>query len=439
MHYSANMLFHWLDNTAQLSQRVCVVLIAAHVSIRIDWLRQALRGNSHQWRNHLVCATFFGIFAIIGTHSGFLLDVRQVGKHVAWPADLSDALKHSQAVIGFRDLMVLAAGLTGGPWIGLGAGLLAGWERYLLGGFAADASAAATVIQGVWAGLAFRWRPYWATSFKGASFISLTGTIIQKLILLVVVKPYSDALTLVVETALPVAVVNTLGVLLFLFVIQDLERDRLANQARQAELRALNAQIEPHFMNNTLNAIKALIRRDPEAAAQYVVKLARFFDDTRQNVGANSIPLQQEITQLERYLDFQTLRFPEAFYFQRNISPQLLNCQLPPRCLQTLTENALLHGMQGQAGPLKIDIIGVDHGQNFTLRVSDNGGGISAPRLTELGKRPIDSANGNGSGLYHLRQSLKLAFPHQSTLTINSWEGHGTEIILTIPKRTTPW
>jgi LytS/YehU family sensor histidine kinase len=169
------------------------------------------------------------------------------------------------------------------------------------------------------------------------------------------------------------------------------------------------------------------------------VKLARFLDDTRQNVGANSISLQQEITQVERYLDFQILRFPEAFQFQRNISPQLLNCQLPPRCLQTLTENALLHGMQGHAGPLKIDIIGVDHGQSFILRVSDNGGGISAQRLATLGKRPIDSANGNGSGLYHLRQSLKLAFPRQSTLTINSWEGHGTEVILTIPKRTTPW
>lgn len=433
------MLFHWLDNTAQLSQRVCVVLIAAHVCIRIDWFRQALRGHSQQWRNRLVCAAFFGVFAIIGTHSGFLLDVRQVGKPVAWPADLSDALKHSQAVIGFRDLMVLAAGLTGGPWIGLGAGLLAGWERYLLGGFAGDASAIATVMQGLGAGLAFQWRPYWATSFRGACFITLTGTILQKLILLILVKPYSDALTLVVETALPVAVVNTLGVLLFLFVIQDLERDRLTNQARQAELRALNAQIEPHFMNNTLNAIKALIRRDPEAASQYVVKLARFLDDTRRNVGANSISLHQEITQVERYLDFQTLRFPEAFHFQRNISPQLLNCQLPPRCLQTLTENALLHGMQGHAGPLKIDIIGVDHGQTFTLRVSDNGGGISAQRLAELGKRPIDSTNGNGSGLYHLRQSFKLAFPRQSSLAINSWEGHGTEVILTIPKRTTPW
>lgn len=436
---TAEMFFHWLDNTAQLSQRVCVVLIAAHVCIRIDWLRQALRSHSSEWRNRLVCAAFFGVFAIIGTHSGFLLDVHQLGKHIAWPAELSDALKHSQAVIGFRDLMVLAAGLSGGPWIGLGTGLLAGWERYLLGGFAGDASAVATVVQGLWAGLAFQWRPAWASSFRGACFITLMGTIMQKLILLILVKPYSDALTLVLETALPVAIVNTLGVLLFLFVIQDLERDRLANQARQAELRALNAQIEPHFMNNTLNAIKALIRRDAEAAAQYVVKLARFLDDTRLNVGANSIALQQEIAQVERYLDFQTLRFPEAFQFQRNISPQLLNCQLPPRCLQTLTENALLHGMQGQSKPLKIDIIGVDHGHTFTLRVSDNGGGIDAQRLGALGKQPVQSVNGNGSGLYHLRQSLKLAFPRQSTLTINSWEGHGTEVILTIPKRTTPW
>ncbi|OQW79183.1 MAG: hypothetical protein BVN35_02215 [Proteobacteria bacterium ST_bin11] len=439
MHYPTDMMFHWLDNTAQLSQRVCVVLIAANVLIRMEWLRQALRGDPQHWRNRIVCATFFGVFAIIGTHSGFLLDVHQLGKRIAWPADLSDALKHSQAVIGFRDLMVLAAGLSGGPWIGLGAGLLAGSERYLLGGFAGFASAFATVMQGLWAGWAFRWRPRWAVSMRGACFIALTGTLLQKLMLLVWAHPYADAQTLVLETAMPVAVVNTLGVLLFLFVMQDLERDRLRDQAQQAELRALNAQIEPHFMNNTLNAIKALIRRDPDAASQYVVKLARFLDDTRRNVGANSISLQQELTQVERYLDFQALRFPEALKFQRNISPQLLACQLPPRCLQTLVENALLHGMQGRATPLKIDIIGVDHGQSFIVRVSDNGIGIPAPRLAELGKHPVDSSNGNGSALFHLRQSFKLAFPHQSMLTINSWEGHGTEVILTIPKRSKPW
>jgi len=439
MHYPADMMFHWLDNTAQLSQRVCVVLMAAYVSIRMEWLRQALRGDPYQWRNRLVSAAFFGILAIIGTHSGFLLDVHQLGKRVAWPTDLSDALKHSQAVIGFRDLMVMAAGLTGGPWIGLGAGVLSGWERYLLGGFAAPASAFATVVQGVWAGLAFQWRPGWATGLKGALFITLIGTAMQKLILLVWVEPYADAVILVLETLLPVAVVNTLGVLLFLFVMQDLERDRLRNQAQQAELRALNAQIEPHFMNNTLNAIKALIRRDPEAASQYVVKLARFLDDTRRSVGANSISLQQELAQVERYLDFQTLRFPEAFQFKSYISPQLLSCQLPPRCLQTLAENALLHGMHGRTGPLQIDIIAVDHGNALTVRVGDNGGGIPALRLAELGKRPLESANGNGSALYHLQQSLKLAFPRQAAMTINSWEGHGTEVILTIPKRTAPW
>jgi two-component system, LytTR family, sensor histidine kinase LytS len=192
-------------------------------------------------------------------------------------------------------------------------------------------------------------------------------------------------------------------------------------------------------MNNTLNAIKVLIRRDPEIASQYVVKLARFLDDTRRNVGTNSISLRQELAQVERYLDFQTLRFPDAFHFQRNVSPQLLGCQLPPRCLQSLTENALLHGMQGQTRVLKIDILGEDHGDTFSVRVSDSGMGIPAQRLADLGKRPLDSPNGNGSALYHLRQSLKMAFPQRSTMTINSKEGHGTEVILTIPKRTTPW
>jgi two-component system, LytTR family, sensor histidine kinase LytS len=232
MHYPTDMMFYWLDNTAQLLQRVCVVLMAAYITIRMEWLRYALRGDSSQWRNRLISSVFFGVFAIIGTHSGFLLDMHHVGKHIAWPTDFSDALKHSQAVIGFRDLMVLAAGLTGGPWVGFVAGFLAGFERYLLGGFAGDASAFATLIQGLWAGLVFQHRPHWATGLIGASVIALTGTAMQKLILLVWVQPQADALTLVLETTLPVAFVNTLGVLLFLSVMQDLERDRLKNQAQ---------------------------------------------------------------------------------------------------------------------------------------------------------------------------------------------------------------
>ncbi len=80
MHQSTDILFHWLDNTAQLSQRVCMVLMAAHVSIRIEWLRVALRGDRSLWRNRFVAILFFGLFAIIGTHSGFLLDVHHVGR-----------------------------------------------------------------------------------------------------------------------------------------------------------------------------------------------------------------------------------------------------------------------------------------------------------------------------------------------------------------------
>jgi LytS/YehU family sensor histidine kinase len=95
--------------------------------------------------------------------------------------------------------------------------------------------------------------------------------------------------------------------------------------------------------------------------------------------------------------------------------------------------------MKSQTGALKINITGEDLGDTFTVCVRDSGIGIPARRLAELGKRPLDSPDGNGSALYHLRQSLKLAFPQQSTMTINSREGLGTEVILTLPKRTTPW
>jgi LytS/YehU family sensor histidine kinase len=426
------IFLHWLNNALELLQRVCVVMMAACVSMRVSFLRRALSNINTCWQYQLCTAVFFGILAIFGTHSGLIVDVRQGGAIIDWASGFVAPLRQSYAIIGFRDLLVLAAGLFGGPWVGLGAGLLAGGERYHLGGFAGTVSAMATILQGLGAGLSRQFYPKWTITVKGILVVSILGTCLQKLMLFSFIQPHSDAIALVRETVVPVLIVNSLGCLLFFMVMKELDSDRLKMEKQQAELRALHAQVEPHFLNNTFIAIQDLIDTTPETATEFV-------NSTRENASANAIPLATELKQLKCYLDFQNLRFPNKFRLIDEIPDNLLMYHIAPRSLQTLTENALLHGRRGKEGILDITLRGVDNGESLQLCVQDNGAGISPERLAQLGKQVVKSERGGGSALYQLTESLNLTFDGHATLTLHSELSAGTQVILQLPKRSKPW
>jgi two-component system sensor histidine kinase LytS len=113
---------------------------------------------------------------------------------------------------------------------------------------------------------------------------------------------------------------------------------------------------------------------------------------------------------------------------------------IAPRSLQTLAENALIHGRRGKTDILDITIKGMDYGEMMQLSVLDNGYGISPERVEQLGKQPVKSEReGGGTALHQLSQSLDLAFNGRAKLDIHSQLGAGTEVILKLPKRSKPW
>jgi LytS/YehU family sensor histidine kinase len=148
----------------------------------------------------------FGLLAILGTHSGIPIDIHQGLRAIDLSAEMPEILGATQAIAGFRDTMALVAGLIGGPWVGLGAGLLAGAERYQLGGFAALASGLASVILGVFAGGIRCLRPHWVTTVTGVFWVAITGTLLHRLLILILVRPYNDALALSWEVVVPVGI-----------------------------------------------------------------------------------------------------------------------------------------------------------------------------------------------------------------------------------------
>lgn len=447
----------WFYLIKILLPRLFVVLIVAFISIRFKWFRRAMQQAAFKWRYRFILIGVFGSFASVGTLVGIHIDPHNINLANCLADTTLTKLDHNQAVVGFRDTFALIAGLVGGGWVGFGAGLLAGIVRLVFGGYASIPSSLATVLLGVFAGSIRHFRPQWANNTTGIFGVALVGTLLQRAILLMMVKPYDEALLLAWKIGVPVGVVNIAGCVLFLWIMSDLDRDRLENEAedarllalqsqvecdrheqlaQQSELRALRAQVDPHFLNNTLNDLKALIRVDPDKARRYVIELAVFFNYTREFSGRNTISLREEQEQLRRYFTLQRLSLESKLEEGVDIPSHLDQMQIPPGCLITLVENALKHAFKGKAPPYRLVISAAETDANLMLRVSDNGSGICPERLALLGKSSVQSASkGGGVALYQLAQSLMLEFGHAAELNVESTLNLGTVVQLTLPKR----
>ena len=341
----------------------------------------------------------------------------------------------------------------GGVWVGLGAGLMGGGYRLSLGGGWGNASGWATVLLGVISGLMRRW----SCNNAGRVFIvALVGTLIQRIILLFSHDNICDSWELAIRIGIPVALANIAGCVLFVWIMKDLDRDRLENDAReacllvlqaqverdrqsqlvqQAELRALRAQVDPHFLNNTLNDLKALIRKDSESARLYVSELADFFRKTLKFSGQHTVKLAEEVEQVQRYLALQRLGYEDRLQIHITILPHLMEFEVLPFCLITLVENALKYAFQGCKPPFHLHIGAEETTEAVTLYVRDSGCGIAPDKIDGLGKVPVSSGTGNGVALYQLAQSMVLEFGGGAGLVFESDPANGTIARLHFPKR----
>lgn len=144
-----NVLVLGLTWTLQLLQQVCMVVVAVLIALRMGWLRAAVYGAKRGAWQALITICLFTVLAVIGTHSGIVVNIDH-GAIGAWPAALPTRFADNEAMINFRDLFVIAAGLIGGSVCGSIVGVLAGLERYGLGGLSALPCAISTVLTGVW-------------------------------------------------------------------------------------------------------------------------------------------------------------------------------------------------------------------------------------------------------------------------------------------------
>lgn len=206
----------------------------------------------------------------------------------------------------------------------------------------------------------------------------------------------------------------------------DASRARLA----EAEVRALRAQISPHFIYNALTAIASYVRTDPEHARELLLEFADFTRYSFRRHG-DFTTLAEELRSIDRYLTLERARFGERLQVTVRVAPEVLPVAVPYLCLQPLVENAVRHGLEGKPGPGRITILAEDAGAECTISVEDDGIGADPEqiRLAMTGQGDSDSI-----GVGNVDERLRSVFGDEYGLVVETGPGLGTKVSMRVPK-----
>lgn len=201
---------------------------------------------------------------------------------------------------------------------------------------------------------------------------------------------------------------------------------------RDAEIKSLQAQVNPHFFFNAINTISALVRIDSEKARELLLQLSQFFRSNLQGARNNIISLEKELQQVSSYLSLEQARYPNRFDVDFEIESSCYDALVPPFAIQILVENAIKHAFKNRKHDNKILVKVIKNENGIQISVSDNGLGIPKDKLNILGKTSVYSDSGTGSALENLNRRLDGLFGLTAKLKIDSNQ-LGTNVSYTIP------
>ena len=214
-----------------------------------------------------------------------------------------------------------------------------------------------------------------------------------------------------------------------------LENVRKEQEAQHmTELQLIQAQVNPHFLYNTLDTIVWLVEGGMEQDAVDMITSLSVFFRTSLSKGKDIIPLSEEERHTLSYLEIQQSRYRDILEFEIRIPKELESVMVPKLTLQPLAENALYHGIKNKRGKGKILIEGFDLGDDMMLRVTDNGQGMTPQRLHEV-QEAIQTGERAGFGLAAVSERIALYYGPGYGLKISSVEGEGTVMEVYMAKR----
>ncbi|CAM3003436.1 LytS/YhcK type 5TM receptor domain-containing protein [Paenibacillus sediminis] len=211
--------------------------------------------------------------------------------------------------------------------------------------------------------------------------------------------------------------------------------EKLEALMKDAELRALQAQINPHFLFNTLNSIITLIRIDPDSARHVTVQLGQFMRMSLKMTQSPLIPLYQEVEHLNTYLEIIRTRFADQLKVECVLAPSLEMVLIPPSTLQPLVENSIQHGLRKKASGGWIRIELKREGKMVKIIVEDNGTGIPESIIDKLGTAPMRGSESTGLGVHNVNQRLVSLLGSECSLNYRNRVEGGTKVTFAIPCR----
>ncbi|MFY9906494.1 MAG: histidine kinase [Terriglobales bacterium] len=234
-----------------------------------------------------------------------------------------------------------------------------------------------------------------------------------------------------VESAIYLTAVMVVGTELKIFnsvriQIKLEEQERLLLQARMA---ALQNQINPHFLFNTLNSISSLVRFDPDTAREMILKLATILRRLLHSTDS-FVALREEVEFIDNYLDIEVVRFgPDKLKVVKDLEPASLEAMVPSMLLQPLVENCIKHGLSPKVEGGSITVRSRVIKSRLVIEVEDDGVGMGAAQLLV---QP-DGFGAGGIGMANVAERLKVLYGEAAKMMIENREGGGTLIRLRLP------
>ncbi|WP_026674483.1 sensor histidine kinase [Alkalihalobacterium bogoriense] len=569
-------------------ERLGIIIAVAFLMTRLKFIRFLIEKREITFTHKMSIIIIFGLFGIVGTYTGLTVNVQD--------SSYSRSVLHlaeGEAIANSRVIGVVIAGILGGWKVGLGAGLIAGIHRYLLGGFTGFACGLSAVIAGLLAGYFHKKQNTTQSTIpiQTAFLVGALAEAVQMSLILLLSRPFDDAVTLVGNIGLPMIIANGIGVAIFILIIRNVfheeekrgslqaqkalkladltlnflrtglkeksakstcdillkevqvdavsitnkekvlafsgigedhhvtddtiktevtkrvlhegnliiakageigcthnhcllkaaviaplkikddtigtlkfyftseddispmtlelskglstllshqlelsEVDRHLELAKQAEIKALQAQVSPHFLFNALNTIIALIRIDPMKARKLLVSLSHFFRQNLAGTTTTKTTLETELKHVQAYLEIEEARFSDKLKVTYDIDDEAISCILPPMTLQPIVENAIKHGVKTLTDDSFIEIKVKKETDCVKISVIDNGIGIEEERIHSLMKEKVPSHTGTGIGLYNVNRRLQMMYDERASLQVTS-NKKGTCISFTLQHR----
>ncbi|MBS4174630.1 sensor histidine kinase [Bacillus sp. FJAT-49736] len=227
--------------------------------------------------------------------------------------------------------------------------------------------------------------------------------------------------------------------MLFSTQLEFAEAEQQRKLLKDAEIKALQAQVHPHFLFNAINTISCLIRTDADKARKLLLQLSTFFRSNLQGARQMQIPLEKELEHVQAYLTLEQARFPDKYSVTIDIAESIKNTMIPPFTLQPLVENAVHHAFKQRKKKGIISIQAFEENGKINITTIDNGIGMTEDQQKKLGNQTVHSKEGTGTALWNIKKRINEIYGQDGDFTIESEPSSGTKITIILPVDQQKW